>query len=122
MFTTQPIENAVRLALFSEGYIAVVYSSPFSTYQQEAIDSESNLYKFNPDLILSYVALRDFLPDHAMIVSAEQIKDILQEQENHWKMIWRSINEKCNAKVIQHTFVSPDTKLCGIAESKGFFF
>jgi FkbH-like protein len=119
--TTQPIENALRVALFAEGCLASIYSSPFSTYQQEALDSGSGLYQFEPDLILIYVTLKDVLQNYTLINSSSQLEEVLQEQEQHWGGIWDSLGSKTNAKILQHTYVSSDVKLCGVAENRGFY-
>jgi FkbH-like protein len=117
--TTQPVEDAMALTLFAEGYLAEIYSSPFSTYQQEALDSNSALYKFEPDLIMIYTSGKNIVAPGVLVHGEEDLKAILDAQWNHWRGFWESLKTNSNAKILQHTYASPDQKLCGVAESRG---
>ena len=119
--TTKPVEDAMVVTLFAEGYLAAIYSSPFSTYQQEALDSSSALYEFEPDLIMIYTSGISIVERGALVHGEEELKAILDAQENDWQALWASLQKNSCAKILQHTYVSPDQKLCGVAESRGYY-
>jgi len=117
--TTQPVEDALTVSLFAEGYLAEIYSSPFSTYQQEALDPNSPLYQFEPDLVLIYTSGKNIVAPGALVEGEEDLKAILDAQESHWHGLWASLKKNSSAKILQHTCASPDQKLCGVAEGRG---
>src|ERR1039458_6803631 len=51
-YTSEPLSNAMRVALLVEGFRAEVYEAPFGVYRQEILASNSGLYAFEPSLIL----------------------------------------------------------------------
>jgi FkbH-like protein len=117
--TTQPVEDALMVTLFAEGYLAEIYSSAFSTYQQETLDPNSALYKFEPDLIMIYTSGKNIVKPGVLVHGEEELKAILDAEENHWLVLWDSLKKNSSAKILQHTYASPDHKLCGVAESRG---
>lgn len=115
-YTSEPIANAVRVALLSEGFRTEVYEAPFGVYRQEILSPSSDLYAFNPKIILVVAPATDIAGMPTGPVSESDIELELDREDERWRSLWAELNKHSNAAILQHTFDTPDVSYLGIAE------
>ncbi|MCI0390096.1 MAG: HAD-IIIC family phosphatase, partial [Acidobacteria bacterium] len=62
-FTVEPLVPLLRAAAAASRIDLQVYVSGFNNYAQEILDSSSNLYMFQPEIVLLAVQTRDLVPE-----------------------------------------------------------
>ena len=117
-YTSEPLANAMRVALLREGFRAEVYEAPFGVYRQEILASNSGLYAFEPDLILVVPPATDITGMPAGLVSSDEVEVALDREVEQWRTLWAELNKSSNAAILQHTFGIPDNTFLGIAERR----
>lgn len=115
-YTSEPITNAVRVALLSEGFRAEVYEAPFGVYRQEILSPSSDLYAFDPKIVLVVAPATDIAGMPTGPVSESDIELELNREVELWRSFWTELNKHSNATILQHTFDAPDVFYLGIAE------
>jgi FkbH-like protein len=110
------IAQAISTALAREGVIVKIFEGGYNSFQQEIIDHNSELYAFQPDLILIGLTWHDIaLPAQLLISQAEQ-EALITEYVERYEELWRLIDERLDVPVIQHLFDKPPIALFGAAE------
>lgn len=117
-YTSEPLANAMRVALLTEGFRAEVYEAPFGVYRQEILTPNSNLYAFEPNLILVVAPATDITAMPAGPVSQNDVEMALDREVEQWRVLWAELNKSSNAAILQHTFDIPDYTFLGIAERR----
>lgn len=117
-FTSEPLANAMRVALLAIGFRAKVYEAPFGVYRQEILSSNSGLYVFDPQVILIVAPTADVtnMPERPMPQGDVDIA--LNSEVEQWKSVWAEIKKKSDAIILQHTFEIPDSIFLGIADRR----
>lgn len=115
-YTSEPLANAIRVALLAEGFRAEVYEAPFGVYRQEMLSPNSGLYAFEPNLILIVAPATDITGMPAEPVSQDDVEVALDREVEQWLSLWAELVKRSNATILQHTFDIPDNTFLGIAE------
>jgi FkbH-like protein len=102
-YTTGQFSALLRLACMQLGIEAAVFETPFAQYRQELLDTDSDLYRFEPNFIIVAVhvletALPDYHDDPARCVAAEV---------ERWRALWDIAGDRAGARVVQHNFAIP---------------
>jgi len=115
--TSEPIANALRVALLREGFLGEIYEAPFRSYRQTILDPASALYEFRPDLVLLAISATADDPVRGPLAPAEL--DARSEYEvASWQALWSVLGSRLGKPVLQHVAESPDQELLGIAERR----
>ena len=117
-FTSEPLANALRVALLAIGFRAEVYEAPFGVYRQEILSPNSDLYAFNPQVILIVAPAKDIINMPEGPVPQLEVDTALKSEVEQWKSVWAEIKKKSDAVILQHTFEMPDSVFLGIAERR----
>ena len=112
---SQPIANAMRIACLKEYFHTEIYESPFGSINQEIINSKSNLYKFDPDLILLDLDINFFNINQEPNLISDEIKESLEKDIAIVGNIWKCLKQ-FNCPIIQNTLVLPPFNYLGMAE------
>lgn len=62
-YTVEPIEPVLAVRLILDGYRPEFWFGGYNQYIQEAVDPQSALYAFRPDVVLMMIRLEEVLPD-----------------------------------------------------------
>lgn len=104
--TTNQLTGLLRLAALRYGVWLEVLETGYDQYRQQILDPDSELFAFEPDIVL--LAVHDGavqLPDRTDDAAAAVESEIAR-----WSGLWRRIADRCGADVVQHLFaVRPDT-------------
>lgn len=117
-YTTEPIANAVCVALLLIGYCAEVYEAPFGVYRQEMYDPCSALYAFKPQVILIIPPAADIASAPHRPLAGSDVDFALRSEVEHWLNIWSEIRRYSDAVILQHLFETSDHVMLGLAERR----
>jgi FkbH-like protein len=101
--TTDLIAPLISLACFRDKIEVELYVAPYGNVQQEVRDSNSGLYRFQPDIVLVCLNWRDAnLPDFSMSPDVE-----VDAALDQLTTLWRTLLSRHACQVIQHNFDLP---------------
>ena len=116
--TTEPLANAMRVALLAEGFRAQVYEAPFAAYRQEILSPGSGLYAFDPELILLAAPADDISCMPAPNSSRRDVQSEMDREVEQWSWLWAQLGARSKAVILQHTLEAPETAFLGVAEKR----
>jgi FkbH-like protein len=116
--TTEPVANALRVALLTIGYRAEIYEAPFGVYRQEILNPGSGLYAFEPQIILIISPTEDIVCIPRQQLSQSEVDLALASEVTLWKSIWADIKKHSSALILQHVFETQESVMLGLAESR----
>jgi FkbH-like protein len=93
----------LRTLLFREGFLAEIYISPFANLRQEILNPNSGLYAAKPDFVFLMQSWRDSGVQSYTATPDGQVKEIVEEAENYWRLIL----EKIPCRIIQSNYDLP---------------
>jgi FkbH-like protein len=102
---TQQLAPLLRVLFHRCGFDASIYEGPFDAIRLEALDANSGLYRFQPDIIValnSVQALRT-----AFGKRTGDASEFLAEKSNELLAVWDAIHSHTSAVILQSTFVLP---------------
>ena len=102
---TQQFAPLLRVLFHRCGIDASIYEGAFDGIRLEALDSNSGLYRFQPDLIVllnSAQALRV-----AFSKRTGDAAEFLRDRSNELLAVWDAIHGRTSATILQSTFVLP---------------
>jgi len=114
---TQFLSLGVKGALKAYGINASVYDADYNQIDSQLLDVRSETYKFNPDIVLLYIATDKLYEEFMDLDLSEKstFADLYIEKiEKYWNLI--SANSK--AKIIQTNFTEIDDRIFGNFSSK----
>ncbi|MBU2510534.1 HAD-IIIC family phosphatase [bacterium] len=119
--TIRGIEEVLRVQCAEIGIYADIYLGEYNQYAQEIFNSGSQLYQFNPDLIIVFADTRAitgeyfFMPYKGL---ADDRKIWMAETSAFFRNLVNELTKQTSAKVILHNFEIPTYSPLGILESK----
>lgn len=111
--TTHDIVRVLEVFLLNQGIAPVFYESDYAQYWQDVMFDNPGLVEFAPDLIYIHTTNRNIMKYPAVTDTAEQIDDMLEEQYEHFRVIWDKISERYHCPVIQNNFEYPFYRILG---------
>ena len=98
--TVDHLAEILRLYLAKEGYSAEFYISEYGTIYQTALNPESELYAFNPDIIWTFINYRDLdlvpLTSLSLDEAAEEVAKAIEAINS----LVKAIQRQCGAQII----------------------
>ena len=116
--STQPLSNAIKVATIKESYNPLIYESPFGAIKQEILDSDSYLYKFNPDVILIDFGYRSLENLPTGPIKQNDFNKKIDLEIKNFEILWNFIKINVNKPIIQNTIVIPPFIYRDLSESK----
>jgi FkbH-like protein len=99
------LSEQLRIACLALGLDTELYLAPYGQLEQEILDGDSGLSKFDPSHVLIAPTSADLpFPE----LAEENANDLLETEFQRWRTLWRRIRADHGARVIQHGFVVPD--------------
>ncbi|WP_026239242.1 HAD-IIIC family phosphatase [Parafrankia discariae] len=108
-YTTAQFTALLPLAAARAGVAVEVYECGYGQYRQEILDPGSGLHRFGPDVVI--LAVHE--GESALPALAEDPEGAVAAEVGRWTSLWEIIISRLGARVIQHTFVVPDTEALG---------
>jgi FkbH-like protein len=115
--TTDLIARAVAVSAAQEGIAPVVVQAPFGAWRQEALDANSALHRFAPDLVVLVTDWRDAVTDLPLNADAAAVDAAVAAKIAGLRRVWDALRAGVPARrIIQHLPAAPTPLLGGIAE------
>lgn len=109
---TQLLVQAIKGYGYNEKINFEVYEADYWQIERQIIDSDSDLYKFEPEYIIIFES-SERLMDEFYKFNIFQRNDFNDKQIERIKNLWNEINSKLNCKIINFNFVEIDDKVFG---------
>ena len=115
--TTHDIIRTLELFLLNQGIEPVFYESEYAQYWQDVMFDNPQLTDFAPDLIYIHTSGRNIAAYPTVQDTAEQIDALLNEQYEHFRVMWDKIAKQYHCPVIQNNFEYPFYRILGNQEA-----
>ena len=115
--TTHDIIRVLEVFLLNRGIQPVFYESEYAQYFQDVMFDNPELIEFAPDLIYIHTSNRNVTRYPSAADTPEQIDALLQDQYEHFRVMWDKIAQKYHCPVIQNNFEYPFYRILGNQEA-----
>ena len=123
-FTLNGIEETFKVKCSEEKINCKTYLGSYNQYNQEILNSESNLYQFKPDIVFLILDSRSLMGDlwySPYTLDTKQRKKLIETKFNELKNLIQTFTKKSNSKFIISNFSIPTRSNYGICETKSEF-
>ncbi len=83
-FTTTQLAQAIELALFSMGGGVDIFEAEYGVYRQEILDPNSELYRFQPNIVLLATSWRDLIRRPAIGMERAEVAAMVDAELADW--------------------------------------
>jgi FkbH-like protein len=111
--TVDQFTYVLQLFLAKEGFDAEFFISEFDTVHQTVLDTDSELYTFNPDIVWIFNNFRDLKIDVQPGSTAWEVEEKIQENVNQFKVLWVTLKQNSTAYIIQNNMDIPLERVFG---------
>ena len=118
-FTVNGLQETIRVKCSQYKIQCETYDSGYNQYNQEILNSNSDLYKFKPEITFLIIDTRTALSDlyfNLYSLSVEERKKFVQEKSNEIINIVKQFSKKSKSKIILSNFTTPSYSPYGINE------
>tara|TARA_Y100001936_G_scaffold172728_1_gene169172 strand:- start:1892 stop:3637 length:1746 start_codon:yes stop_codon:yes gene_type:complete len=123
-FTLNGLSEILHVKSSELGIRYQSYLGGYNQYNQELLDSQSEYYKFSPDVTFLILDIRNFLGENFHFpynMSDNERKSLVNEKINHLQNLIETFEKNLNSKLIITNFNIPSYSPNGIAETKSDF-
>ncbi|MBC2580265.1 HAD family hydrolase [Clostridium sp. DJ247] len=108
-FTIDTIIPILKVQLYKENIYGNFFIGEYNQYHQEIFNTNSNLYKFNPDIIIIAIRLEEFYPElfNNFLGIKNNLSQITSYIINEFGSMIEKIKSISNCNIILHNFVLP---------------
>lgn len=111
--TTHDIIDMLELFLLNNGIKPSFYESEFNKYWEDAVFGCPEFDEFKPDIIFIHTSYRNIIKFPEMTMTSDDIGAMLDEEYNRYETMWKKLDEKFGAIIIQNNFEYPFFRLLG---------
>jgi len=115
--TTHDIVRVLELFLLNQGIRPIFYESEYAQYWQDVMFDNPELINFAPDLIYIHTSNRNVASYPAVSDEDSRIDAMLEEQYEHFRVMWDKIAGCYHCPVIQNNFEYPFYRILGNQEA-----
>lgn len=119
-FTLEPLVPLVQARAYLSRLAPECYVGGFNAWQSEALDSESGLWHFAPDVIILAVRPEELVPrlvfDFAALAPAD-IQVELERAQNALASFFDAVRARTTARLVVHNFPAPPFPTLGILDA-----
>lgn len=115
--TTHDIIRVLEVFLLNRGIQPSFYESEYAQYWQDVMFDNAELVEFEPDLIYIHTSNRNITRYPSVGDTEAQIDAMLEEQYEHFCVMWEKLADKYRCPVIQNNFEYPFYRILGNREA-----
>lgn len=108
--------SVLRYMLFEEEIEANIYEGHYDGINTEALNSNSELYKFNPNITIILTYFNDVRQFPKLMEDEEGISNCTNITINYYKRVWSELSKIPSNFIFQSNFVIPNFKQLGNLE------
>ena len=116
--TVDHLNAALRYWLASAGFDATVYASEYDTVAQTILDPGSDLYRFDPDVVVIFSNYRDVRCEVRAGASQEDVERVVGAAVEETASLWAALRRQCRAHVLQNNADLPSHRVFGNFEGE----
>jgi len=123
-FTLNGLSEILRVNCSELGIRCQPYMAGYNQYNQEFLDSQSEYYRFSPDVTFLILDIRNFLGDNfhfSYNMSDDERKSLVTEKISNLENIIKCFEKNLNSKLIITNFNIPFYSPNGVIETKSNF-
>lgn len=120
-FTLNGLAETLEVMCAEKKIQCTTFVAGYNQYNQEILNTESNLYKFLPDVSFLLIDSRTILGDlfyYTHSISKKERKKFVDKIIDEIQKLTQAFNEKTNSKLIISNFTIPTFSPYGIVETK----
>ena len=111
----------LKLFFYRQSIQPLFYEAEYNTMVAEILNQDSDLYKFEPDLIILGVQASDISQWPPLLASVQTMSDWLESQLAFYQTLWETLRPIKNVQVLQTLFVPTLTRQLGNFESTALY-
>lgn len=116
-FTTDYLVQGIEVFLFACGIDVEVHSAEFGTFRQEILDPGSELYRFQPSIVVIATSRRDIADFPAVGDTPEAVASRIAAEVAEWSRLWKTVHDRLSCQIVQNNFVLSPWRLLANRES-----
>ncbi|MBS1017303.1 HAD-IIIC family phosphatase [Acetobacter persici] len=117
--TTDMIARAVAFGAAAEQDAVQVWQASFGVWRQEILAPNSELYHYQPDIILIVITWRDLVEQLPLSLNEEEMKGLIASKVAGWRKLWSLIQERLpQCRIIHHLPSYRPASYLGVAEER----
>ena len=123
-FTLNGLAETIQVKCAEKKIQCTTYVGGYNQYNQEILNSSSDLYKFNPNITFLFIDVRTALKDlfhHPYSVSQEERKQFVDTKTQEILNLVKKFSEATKSKLVLANFNTPTFSPYGIFENKTEF-
>ena len=123
-FTLNGLAETIQVKCVEKKIQCITYVGNYNQYNQEILNPQSNLYKFNPDIVFLLIDTRTLLKDlfhHSHSISAEERKNLVDEKTKEISALADKFCRTTKSKLVITNFSIPTFSSYGVFENKTNF-
>lgn len=123
-FTINGIKEVLNVKCFQSDIVSDFYVAPYNQYLQQIIDKNSQLYKFEADIIIVFIDSKSLLGEYFYFpyrLTDTERKDYIGRLAAELITSIRYLKDNSKSKIVLHNFEVPLYSTMGILESKMAF-
>lgn len=123
-FTTNGIEECFKVKCSERKINCTTYLGGYNQYNQEILNTKSQLYQFNPDITFLILDTRSILGDlwyFSHLLDENQRKDFISQKFEELKNLIEIFVKNSKSKLVISNFTIPSKSSYGISETKSKF-
>ena len=120
-FTLNGLAETLRVMCAEKKIQCTTYVGGYNQYNQEILSTDSNLYKFSPDISFLLIDSRTILGDlfyYPYSMSKEERKKFVDKKIDEIQKLIQAFEKKTNSKLVITNFSIPTFSTHGIIETK----
>jgi FkbH-like protein len=114
--STQYISLGLPLGFMANGRTIKLYEAQYNTYNFEVINTSSDLYKFDPNIVLMAIDTNNLKEFPSVNSRKEEVVQAAQKEIETFQNLWRIINTHTRANIIQTNFAPIEEQILGRLE------
>ena len=123
-FTLNGLAETIQVKCAEKKIQCITHVGNYNQYNQEILNPQSNLYKFNPDIVFLLIDTRTLLKDlfhHSHSISAEERKNLVDEKTKEISALADKFCRTTKSKLVITNFSIPTFSSYGVFENKTNF-
>lgn len=120
-FTVNGVEETLRVKCAEKNIECVTYVGSYNQYNQEILDQNSKLYKFDPDICFLLIDTRNIIGDlfhFPYSISEQEKRNLVDSKITEIKKLTDIFTSKTKSKLVVTNFHIPSYSSYGISETK----
>lgn len=111
----------LRYMLYIEGINADIYEGEYNGITMDVFDDNSNLYKFNPNIVILNTHYLDIKELPLPLDNKEEVDTLIDRTFNYYKNVWERLNKIKDVVILQTNFAYPPEHLLSNLENSSIY-